>query len=169
MGWAHCGTDSQGRPIGYAHAGTCDFPGCGERIDRGLSYACGDMHGEDEFSCEGYFCHKHLLLIEVMPGRHVFLCPTCASAAEPKKPLLNGELSEPNICGRCYADCFDLFPAKCAEKPELLRGQPIGQYHCPDCGAMVLAGLPHPKMCQQCIERRELPSMPAPARGPEGS
>lgn len=31
----------------------------------------------------------------------------------------------------------------CPEDPELLRGQPIGMYHCPDCGMMVLAGMPH--------------------------
>jgi len=31
----------------------------------------------------------------------------------------------------------------CPEKPELLKGMPIGQYHCPCCGMMVLAGLPH--------------------------
>jgi len=34
----------------------------------------------------------------------------------------------------------------CPEKPELLKGAPIGQYHCPDCGVMVLAGLPHPRV-----------------------
>jgi hypothetical protein len=27
--------------------------------------------------------------------------------------------------------------------PPQLYGQPIGQYHCPYCGAMVLAGMPH--------------------------
>jgi DNA-binding LacI/PurR family transcriptional regulator len=32
----------------------------------------------------------------------------------------------------------------CPGKPELLKGQPIGMYHCEYCGAMVLAGLPHP-------------------------
>ncbi|MFA7100673.1 MAG: hypothetical protein WC196_02780 [Bacilli bacterium] len=26
--------------------------------------------------------------------------------------------------------------------------------HCPDCGAMVVAGSPHPDMCQKCIDRR---------------
>jgi DNA-directed RNA polymerase subunit RPC12/RpoP len=29
----------------------------------------------------------------------------------------------------------------CSEKPELQAG---GMYHCPECGMMVLAGLPHP-------------------------
>jgi len=27
--------------------------------------------------------------------------------------------------------------------PQQLGGAPIGQYHCPYCGAMVLAGVPH--------------------------
>ncbi len=27
--------------------------------------------------------------------------------------------------------------------PQLLVGCPIGQYHCPFCGAMVMAGMPH--------------------------
>jgi hypothetical protein len=27
--------------------------------------------------------------------------------------------------------------------PPQLAGQPIGQYHCPWCGSMVLAGIPH--------------------------
>lgn len=29
-------------------------------------------------------------------------------------------------------------------EPQQLAGAPIGQYHCPWCGAMVLAGVPHP-------------------------
>lgn len=60
MGWASCGTDSLGRPIGYAHQATCDEPGCSKRIDRGLAFACGGMHGSDEWSCEAYFCADHL-------------------------------------------------------------------------------------------------------------
>ena len=60
MSWSHCGTDSKGRPIGYSHPATCDHPGCGAEIDRGLSYACGGMHGQTEFGCENYFCEDHL-------------------------------------------------------------------------------------------------------------
>ncbi|MCC2615976.1 hypothetical protein LJ739_06955 [Aestuariibacter halophilus] len=59
MGYANCGTDSQGRAIGYAIPATCDHPGCNKKIDRGLDYVCGRMHGEDEYSCEKYFCHEH--------------------------------------------------------------------------------------------------------------
>ncbi len=43
-----------------------------------------------------------------------------------------------------------LVTAPCAEEPELLAGAPIGMYHCPDCGAMVVAGFPHPPLCLLC-------------------
>lgn len=56
------------------------------------------------------------------------------------------------MCGRCY-DEVEVFPSNCSEKPEALVGKPIGQYHCPDCGAMLLAGLKHPDMCKPCIDR----------------
>lgn len=60
------------------------------------------------------------------------------------------------VCGRCYdtvSSLDEVFPANCDEKPEDLKGQPIGMYHCPDCGAMVIAGLPHPYLCKRCIDR----------------
>ena len=62
MGWSDCGDDSKGRPIGYAFRAPCDFEGCETEIDRGLAYACGGMHGDDDphGSCEGYFCGGHL-------------------------------------------------------------------------------------------------------------
>jgi hypothetical protein len=58
----------------------------------------------------------------------------------------------PSLCGRCYDD-GPTFPANCAERPELLAWQAIGMYHCPDCGAMVVAGWPHPELCRLCIDR----------------
>jgi hypothetical protein len=64
MGWGNCGEDSKGRPIGYVHEATCDHPGCDAKIDRGLSYACGGMHGTEEGGCEGYFCESHLYHVE---------------------------------------------------------------------------------------------------------
>lgn len=81
MGWANCGKDSRGRPIGYAHAARCDQPGCDAKIDRGLAYACGGMHGDDEYYCEGYFCGEHLFAYVYIPdeGRSVQLCPACAA------------------------------------------------------------------------------------------
>lgn len=32
----------------------------------------------------------------------------------------------------------------CPYKPELLKGLPLGMFHCPICLNMVIAGLPHP-------------------------
>jgi hypothetical protein len=36
---------------------------------------------------------------------------------------------------------FERLP--CPERPEELLGAPIGQYHCPWCGEMQVAGIPH--------------------------
>jgi len=33
---------------------------------------------------------------------------------------------------------------KCSYDPVKLKGEPIGMLHCPECGEMVLAGIPHP-------------------------
>lgn len=81
MGWANCGTDSKGRPIGYAHDATCDHPGCEAAIDRGVSYACGGMHGETGVSCEGYFCEEHLQNFILHEDREVSICDQCAKDA----------------------------------------------------------------------------------------
>lgn len=80
MGWGDCGTDSKGRPIGYVHEATCDFPCCEAKIDRGLAYACGGMHGENE-GCEGYFCPAHLGHVHApdtgTPLTEKPVCPSC--------------------------------------------------------------------------------------------
>lgn len=100
MGWANCGEDSKGRPIGYAHEATCDHPGCTAKIDRGLSYACGGMHGDcGGQACEGYFCQEHLHLVdrkamgftELDQGQ---LCPACLESArkEIADMVVNGDL-----------------------------------------------------------------------------
>jgi len=62
------------------------------------------------------------------------------------------DMPPPRLCGRCYDDMVKLFPANCEERPENVHGA-IGMYHCPDCGAMVLAGLPHPDLCARCLAR----------------
>jgi uncharacterized protein YlaI len=59
------------------------------------------------------------------------------------------------MCGRCYVEFEKTFPPNCSEDPEKLINSGIGMYHCPDCGAMVLAGLPHPWMCKDCIDRNK--------------
>ena len=41
MGWAVGFDNNWNRDIGYGVPAICDFPGCGEEIDRGLGYVCG--------------------------------------------------------------------------------------------------------------------------------
>lgn len=81
MGWGDCGFDSNGRPIGYVHEATCDEPGCKDKIDRGLYYACGGMHGEADFYCEKYFCSNHLNIIPI-GSRFEQVCNACAKFLE---------------------------------------------------------------------------------------
>lgn len=96
MGWANCGEDSRGRPIGYAHPATCDHPGCGAKIDRGLSYACGGMHGDDEISCERYFCEEHRQgwVLADRDGRKVTMgvCAECEAAWRAENPKETAEM-----------------------------------------------------------------------------
>ncbi len=33
---------------------------------------------------------------------------------------------------------------KCPYDPKEMRGLPIGMFHCPECGEMVIAGMDHP-------------------------
>ncbi|MCB8880105.1 hypothetical protein ACELLULO517_07650 [Acidisoma cellulosilytica] len=82
MGWANCGTDSKGRPIGYGFPATCDHPDCKTKIDRGLSYACGDMHGDLDLACEGYFCTAHLKHTLPVDGDDKQVCEACYKAAK---------------------------------------------------------------------------------------
>ena len=89
MGWANCGDDSKGRAIGYAHAATCDFAGCAAKIDRGLAYACGGMHGEENFACEGYFCSVHMVHgVETIDGEVTQLCVKCFDLAKAAGELI---------------------------------------------------------------------------------
>lgn len=69
-----------GREAGYAVDATCDQDGCGERIDRGLGYLCGDEPGDGgEHGCGRYFCGSHLY-----SGGPVQLCESCLDAYDAK-------------------------------------------------------------------------------------
>lgn len=37
-----------------------------------------------------------------------------------------------------------MMAVKCEYDPTEMKDAPIGMYHCPECGEMVIAGLPHP-------------------------
>ena len=77
MSWSHCGTDKEGRPIGYAIDAVCDHKDCSNEIDRGLSYVCGGMHGEDEHSCDKYFCSNHLEYTLELDDEWKNICEEC--------------------------------------------------------------------------------------------
>lgn len=48
----------QFRLSGYGVPAYCDYPGCSEKIDRGMGYACcGAIHHSD--SCGGFYCANH--------------------------------------------------------------------------------------------------------------
>ncbi len=50
--------------------------------------------------------------------------------------------------------CAELRKHPCVEDPVKLKGQPIGMYHCPECGEMQIAGLPHTTpMCEDCFDK----------------
>ncbi|MEX0305639.1 MAG: hypothetical protein AB3N24_24730 [Leisingera sp.] len=79
-----------GKEAGYLVEATCEHPGCNERIDRGMGFACGgDAGDQGGCSCEGYFCGKHLFSVETLPDIHartelgqcVSLCHQCTSQA----------------------------------------------------------------------------------------
>lgn len=75
MSWSHCGTDEEGREIGYGIEAICDEEGYEEEIDRGLYFVCGDMHGRGEWGCGRCFCAKHLFI-----GPPEQLCGACCDA-----------------------------------------------------------------------------------------
>lgn len=83
MSWANCGQDKDGRPIGYAVLAGCDHPGgCDAKIDRGLSYVCGGMHGGGAEGCGKYFCPAHL---HVSDKKQHALCLGCWESVAPER------------------------------------------------------------------------------------
>ncbi len=95
MGWGDCGEDSEGRPIGYVFEAVCDELECSEEIDRGLAHACGGIHGEDEYSCEQYFCPKHLFTF--IPD----------DTTEDKEITARGETIYQHLSGAVCPECYD--------------------------------------------------------------
>ena len=58
MGWAV--GEREGRHIGYGVPAICDYPECGVKLDRGLSYACGGGVTGDFDNCGRFFCDDHM-------------------------------------------------------------------------------------------------------------
>jgi hypothetical protein len=76
MGWEVGFDPNWQRDIGYGVPATCDHPGCGTDIDRGLGYVCGG--GTGEHGCGLYFCSKHRGADD--------LCERCVAGEEPFEP-----------------------------------------------------------------------------------
>lgn len=77
MGWGY--GIVQDKEVGYTVEAVCEHEGCDCKIDRGLSYACGGMGGEDEYSCNGFFCEEHLnIYVETDEGAVVRVCNNCS-------------------------------------------------------------------------------------------
>jgi hypothetical protein len=58
------------------------------------------------------------------------------------------------VCGRCMQPAGELFVASCKLysqhwSPDYARIR--ASYKCP-CGASLVCGLPHPRLCFQCLE-----------------
>jgi hypothetical protein len=84
MSWA-VGFDSHwNRDIGYGVPATCDFPGCGAAIDRGLAYVCGGEPYGGEDGCGLFFCEEHLLM-----GAERQQCERCLGGKPPFEATLD--------------------------------------------------------------------------------
>ncbi len=59
MGWSIGYDEHWQRDIGYGVPATCDYPGCGAQIHRGLAYVCGGQPYGGETGCGLYFCKVH--------------------------------------------------------------------------------------------------------------
>lgn len=88
MSWAVGYDVNWDRDVGYGVPSVCDHPDCDEKIDRGLSYVCGDQPYGGSNGCGLYFCSKHLETIWDDEGDEIVevdgepLNQVCASCAE---------------------------------------------------------------------------------------
>jgi hypothetical protein len=76
MGWSVGFDPNWRRDIGYGVPAICDYPGCGQQIDRGLGYVCGGQPYGGEDGCGLFFCGLHLAL----------LCIRCENNEPPFEP-----------------------------------------------------------------------------------
>ena len=87
MGWS-IGYDSiWERDIGYGVPSICDLPKCDAKIDRGLSYVCGNEPYGGEYGCGLYFCGLHFKTRKPHGSdRNMGLCPRCYRYKAPYDP-----------------------------------------------------------------------------------
>jgi len=84
MGWDVGWDENLKRDIGYGIPATCDHPGCGRPIDRGMAYVCGsDIYG-GTWGCGLHFCDAHRQYAS--DRRPVMLCARCLTFKKPFTP-----------------------------------------------------------------------------------
>lgn len=88
MSWAVGFDERWKRDIGYGVPSICDYPGCDERIDRGLGYVCGGEPYGGESGCGLFFCGEHLGY-DVESDDSPQLCERCQDGATPYSPKLD--------------------------------------------------------------------------------
>lgn len=82
MGWSIGYDRNWNRDIGYGVPATCDHPGCGKAIDRGLAYVCGgDVYG-GEHGCGLFFCGSHLAPSGGEDGDWAMVCERCRAGPD---------------------------------------------------------------------------------------
>lgn len=76
MSWSVGYDERWKRDIGYGVPATCDHPGCGVEIDRGLSFVCGGQPYGGDHGCGLYFCMQHRRTAGAV-REHAELCQRC--------------------------------------------------------------------------------------------
>lgn len=74
-----------GRDCGYGVPCLCEHPKCDTKIDRGISYVCGDEPGGTEYGCGLYFCGEHLNFHDFKDGETHQNCYRCDHYKPPYK------------------------------------------------------------------------------------
>jgi hypothetical protein len=85
MGWSIGYDEHWQRDIGYGVPATCDHPGCGAEIDRGLSFVCGGEPHGGEHGCGLFFCTEHMVIYQ-SDRRPAQLCSRCQKSRKPFTP-----------------------------------------------------------------------------------
>lgn len=84
MGWSVGWDFNWRRDVGYGVPAICDQPDCGEQINRGLGYVCGNEPYGGEKGCGLFFCGLH----QFGPDQQ---CERCLAGEEPFEPTPDTE------------------------------------------------------------------------------
>lgn len=111
MGWSIGYDGNWKRDIGYGVPSTCDHPGCGKAIDRGLGHVCGGEAYGGEEGCGLYFCGDHLWFA-LGPQQ----CQRCSDGGEPFAPTPDvAEWVEHKLTDESWQRWRDKHPSEVAQ------------------------------------------------------